>query len=219
MVRLAGYLSGIAVAALLLGAALEGREQEGPSSADLKTWVASRFSELERWIGRVPRLPVGDGDSTASTDPDEAPVTPVTSNPGQVVEPVASETAPRPPPAAPGEDTGSPAGRVVDPATPEPLPVVQGPPAVAGEDPPAVPLSPAPVTGPEEHWQALWIPFRTQASARGFAGRVSRLTSVPVKVEPADRGYQVMFAYQGADQREATLARIASATGLRLEDR
>jgi hypothetical protein len=70
----------------------------------------------------------------------------------------------------------------------------------------------------EVHWQAFWSRFHSELSAQGFAERLTGRTDVRYRVRPTGRGiYEVVFAYRDEAEREAALARIESATGLRLQ--
>ena len=64
----------------------------------------------------------------------------------------------------------------------------------------------------------FWRPFRSEWAARGFAGRLTSATQVPVEVYNAGPGsYRVAFSYQDETQRQARIERIETITGLKLE--
>jgi len=64
----------------------------------------------------------------------------------------------------------------------------------------------------------FWSPFRSEWSARGFAGRLTSATQVPVEVINAGPGeYRVAFSYQDETERLARIERIETITGLKLE--
>ena len=64
----------------------------------------------------------------------------------------------------------------------------------------------------------FWSPFRSEWSARGFAGRLTAATQVPVEVINAAPGeYRAAFSYQDETERLARIKRIETITGLKLE--
>ena len=68
-------------------------------------------------------------------------------------------------------------------------------------------------------WAMLWRPFLSELSARGFATGLARATGLDYRVMPTGDGrFQVAFAYDTEEQRRTRLARIESATGLRLAE-
>ena len=68
-------------------------------------------------------------------------------------------------------------------------------------------------------WHAVWRPFRSQASARGFAQRLARMTGREYRVERVSpSNYQVQFAYTDETDRITGLEQIQIATGLMLSE-
>jgi hypothetical protein len=64
----------------------------------------------------------------------------------------------------------------------------------------------------------FWSPFRSEWAARGFAGRLTSATQVPVEVINAGPGeYRAAFSYQDETERLARIERIETITGLKLE--
>ena len=64
----------------------------------------------------------------------------------------------------------------------------------------------------------FWSPFRSEWAARGFAGRLTLATQVPVEVINAGPGeYRAAFSYQDETERLARIERIETITGLKLE--
>ena len=64
----------------------------------------------------------------------------------------------------------------------------------------------------------FWSPFRSEWAARGFAGRLTASTQVPVEVVNLGPGkYRVAFRYRDETERLARIAHIESVTGLNLE--
>ncbi|MEN8762823.1 MAG: hypothetical protein ABF290_10345, partial [Thiogranum sp.] len=64
----------------------------------------------------------------------------------------------------------------------------------------------------------FWSPFRSEWAARGFAGRLTLATQVPVEVinaGPAE--YRAAFSYRDETERLARIERIETITGLKLE--
>lgn len=64
----------------------------------------------------------------------------------------------------------------------------------------------------------FWSPFRSEWAARGFAGRLTASTQVPVQVVNVGPGqYRVAFSYRDETERLARIAHIETVTGLKLE--
>ena len=60
----------------------------------------------------------------------------------------------------------------------------------------------------------MWVPFRSEASARGFAGKLSERLNRPFQVLRAGPGqYLVVFGYQSEPERADVLDQIRSLTG------
>lgn len=79
---------------------------------------------------------------------------------------------------------------------------------------------PGPETGAEEDaasqpsFQVAWSPFRSEASATGFASELQARTDHPFVVTRIGVGrYQVGFEFETAEEREALLAAIDRFTG------
>lgn len=67
---------------------------------------------------------------------------------------------------------------------------------------------------PQQVLAAVWTPFHSERSARGFAGRLSRALDHPFRVRRQGPGtYQVVFAYDDPSQRDALLTQVATLTG------
>ena len=96
------------------------------------------------------------------------------------------------------------------PAEPEPVLA-----AVPAPRPPAAEIpTPNPITTPKGGRQAVWTPFRSEASARGFAGRLSTALEHPFEVERlAPHTYVVTFDYRSESQRSALEAEVNAFTG------
>ncbi|NIP15193.1 MAG: hypothetical protein GWM88_10925, partial [Pseudomonadales bacterium] len=81
------------------------------------------------------------------------------------------------------------------------LPPVAGPEPLlhaAGFEPTADP----PARAAFEAIQQVWVPFRSQTSAEGFARRLSSETEHPFGIDRRGPGrYQVFFAYADEDER------------------
>lgn len=68
-------------------------------------------------------------------------------------------------------------------------------------------------------WHPFWQPFRSQIAANGFASRLTAITGIDYRVLRLKPGaYQVAFAYTDDLERNAKLAQIESATGLRVAE-
>jgi len=66
-------------------------------------------------------------------------------------------------------------------------------------------------------WQPVWQAFRSELSAKGFAGQLRRLTGQEYRVRRASPWtYQVELAYADEGQRDAVLREIQAKTGLGL---
>ncbi len=171
---------------------------------------------------------------TSVAEPAAAPEPVAVTEPPVAREPLAAQAppaAPSAPSAAPEEPV--PAAVAAEPARqpiprpPDPLPA-DGPERLAVDDAPAVPHpavlaqhhgaeaaeSPQRLDGGQ---QAVWVPFHSEMSARGFADRLSRSVHYPFEVQRRGPGrYQVVFGYADDPQRRALLQSAAEATGLPL---
>ncbi len=113
----------------------------------------------------------------------------------------------------------------------EPLPPVDGPePRPLADRPEAAPLAGEPESilpgeGPDpsadlrasrrpETIQQVWVPFRSQTSAEGFARRLSDETQHPFGIDRRGPGrYQVFFAYVDEDERQRLLEQVRPLLG------
>ena len=105
-----------------------------------------------------------------------------------------------------GQDDDAITGEATDhsPAM-EPLPESPSPSRVATHEE----LVPA-----QDGTEIVWVPFRSQMSARGFAARLAAQTQHPFAVTRQGPGrYQVYYAYANEAQREQLAQRIRAATG------
>ncbi len=67
------------------------------------------------------------------------------------------------------------------------------------------------------NWFAFWTPFRSRASADGFARHLTESTGQDIQVLRLGPGeYRVAFFHQGEDERQRHLAQLESASGLRM---
>lgn len=67
------------------------------------------------------------------------------------------------------------------------------------------------------HSQAVWVPFRSEMSANGFAERLSAALDHSFDVERRGPGrYEVVFDYRDEPERDAVLSEAAQVTGLPL---
>lgn len=84
---------------------------------------------------------------------------------------------------------------------------------------PAAPPETEALASSAEATHRFWSPFRSEWAARGFAGRLTSATQVPVEVIEAGPGnYRVAFRYQDETERLARIQRIETVTGLKLEE-
>jgi hypothetical protein len=78
-------------------------------------------------------------------------------------------------------------------------------------------LPPPPGTGGAGGWHAFWTPFRSEASATGFARHLERATGESYRVVRTGPGaYRVAFWHEGEDERSRRLLAIEQASGLSL---
>ena len=64
-------------------------------------------------------------------------------------------------------------------------------------------------------WHSVWLPFRSELSARGFAERLANVTGREYRVRRVSPwAYQVELAYVGETDKLTALQQIESATGL-----
>jgi hypothetical protein len=208
MLRLIGFFFGIAMALVLLATVVDAptRERAGAlvqrSFRGLLEGVAPM--EAERGAGPATRdAAIEQGRQPGRVEP------PVVADPPLRF--AAPASWPEPPIAEapmPAADTAS--GRVAStPVTEPPIALPQGESPALKE-----------VSDPLERqpgWQPLWQAFRSELSAKGFAGQLQRLTGQRYRVRRTSPwAYQVELAYDDARQRDAVLQEIARKTGLGL---
>jgi hypothetical protein len=132
-------------------------------------------------------------------------------------QPVAESGAPPPPVPPTSPSVEAPVEPPPEPAAAKPVPVPEE--RSAGTDPePAPAFEAEPVPQSVESWHALWRPFYSERSARGFADRLARTTGLDYRVGKTAPGrYQVSVAYRDETERQARLEEISRVTGLSLE--
>ena len=100
------------------------------------------------------------------------------------------------------------ADAAVDAPAMQPLPENPSPARVATH----AELTPIPAAGSAK--ESVWVPFRSQMSAQGFAAALTAQTQHPFEVERQGPGrYQVLFTYADTQQRDALLQQVRSLTG------
>jgi hypothetical protein len=121
-------------------------------------------------------------------------------------------------PAQPGSDAApqTPASEAPAPAESVPENSPAGAAAdIAGAD--LGDLPPPSGAGDAGGWHAFWTPFRSEASASGFASHLERATGESYQVVRTGPGaYRVAFWHEGDDERSRRLLAIEQASGLRL---
>lgn len=77
---------------------------------------------------------------------------------------------------------------------------------------------PEPVTSDEESWEAFFTPFRSQASAEGFARFLGAATGHEFRVARAGPGqYRVWFRIEEGESLPQRIAEIEAVTGMNLQ--
>ncbi len=96
-----------------------------------------------------------------------------------------------------------------------PLPKLAAAPAVTTTpSEPAPAVFAAPILTELSQEQSVWVPFRSEISARGFAGKLTEQLERPFQVLRAGPGqYLVVFGYQDEAERAEVLAQINAMTG------
>jgi len=203
MFRLAGMLFGSATVTLLLVLVL------GPPSVNgLVERLGNtrpRLAELTRGA----RTLVADRLSGGATEPAPAAKTVAQSSSA-----VAEAPAPLPaePSSPPVDSVGIPSAESV---AAEPAPPRMERSSAAQE---AAGLYAEPASRALESWHAVWMPFYSERSARGFADRLAQTTGLDYHVGKTASGrYQVSVAYRDDTERQAHLEEISRATGLPVE--
>ena len=85
-----------------------------------------------------------------------------------------------------------------------------------------VSLSATPIDDPDNlredrAFQVAWMPFRSEASARGFAEQLSRQLGVDMQIHKSGPGhYEVGFEYDSVSERELRLQQLEAITGFRV---
>jgi hypothetical protein len=107
-----------------------------------------------------------------------------------------------------------------DPALPElardvlPLPKLAASPAVTTTPTESDRPAPAPILTELSQEQSFWVPFRSEVSARGFAGKLSEQLARQFQVLRSGPGqYLVVFGYHSEAERAEVLAEIHALTG------
>ena len=185
-------------------------------------------------LGIVPAQPFrdvlhgGPGRAIETTDRGSETVVsrPVSSARSPVHDRIPESSASRPIPALPAPASGTdenhgPAGVSREKETDGEQPTSPGdatPVTVeAGEDQ----SKPQPISPAEESqgsWEAFFTPFRSQASAEGFARFLGSATGHDFRVARAGAGqYRVWFRIEDGESRPQRIAEIEAATGMRLQ--
>ncbi|MGD8976993.1 MAG: hypothetical protein PVG91_05255 [Gammaproteobacteria bacterium] len=212
---------------ILPPAAIMSRQVEAPTMP-AATRAASPASGVARQDGATPPDTATGSPSASTPSRTEvmAQATDAESAPGATnmndVTDAAGMAGPKPsgPMAAPGADgEPGPSERTGDAGTRG----SSGGPETAGERPapPALEDDPAPDPGQEleadGNWFAFWTPFRSRASADGFAQHLIRATGQDIRVLRIGPGeYRVAFFHNGEEDRQRHLASLESASGLEL---
>jgi len=171
----------------------------------------------QEWISRaLPALHATDDSpsATAAAEPDAEPPPPViplvppTASPASYL--AAAAAPPAPGPAAEPEPDGS--RKTSNSQVPVPDVAVGG--ADGAEELPAA-VALAQARGPGDHWEVFFTPFRSEASAQGFAGFLQSATGrefVVRRMGPGD--YRVWFSMAPGESRPQRLAEIEAVTGM-----
>jgi len=200
--RLFGFLAGLALVGVVIFTASRD-ELDKSDLVRLSTGlrISPQGSGPEPTTGGVEPAP--DSGAVVVADP---PVSPVVNE-----TPVTGAAANRPSPSSEAErppigNADTTADAAPEPGLPEAEPVESIPDALA--------VTP---TFPDDRWEAFFTPFRSEASALGFAGFLQRTTGREFVVRRAGRGeYRVWFRLAAGESRPERLAEIEKATGLAL---
>lgn len=202
--RMFGFLMGLA----LVGAVIFTISLLGPEKLDavrLRTGF-HMFSPVS-----APGLAEEDVNSGSGEGTDSAidrPVPPIAAEPP--VESAAEDPSIRNPESdqAPSNDP-----RTLDDAGPEPL-IVEADPEMRE----VLPADPGEASAhPDQRWEVFFDPFRSEASALGFAGYLHRTTGREFAVRRAGPGdYRVWFLLAAGESRPERLAEIEEVTGMAL---
>lgn len=214
MFRLIGFLFGVVITVVALAVAVDAptRERAGVLATDLTAVIFNAVERLktEYDVG-------GDG-----TDAESAAV-------GRATHTVSADSAPM-------EELPLPvAGATQNAQTPSDGPAVtqetlaSAPESVTHSAPPperqqsslsdasAALVNPTGSPVAELSWEPVWRAFRSELSAKGFAGHLERLTGQGYRVRRTSPwAYQVELPYFDEAQRDAVLDEIQSKTGLLL---
>ncbi len=198
------FLLGLILGGALTVVAAEWTTANGPESGDSTpsawlSWMQTAASRLERrWGDREDQPAVMPAEPVAAAGAVGADAVSPSSDPGEVADV---------PPAA---DMLEPMAQL---AGPEPIAPAEGPeplPAADGRFSPAEPAA----GSARETIQQVWVPFRSQTSAEGFARRLSSETEHPFGIDRRGPGrYQVFFAYADEDERRRLLEQVRPLIG------
>jgi len=200
--RLFGFLAGLALVGVVIFTFSRGGFDE-PDLARLPTGfrISPQGGGPEPTTGGLDPAPDDEAAPAASQ-----PVSPIIAQ-----SPVNGAAANRPSPISDAErpQIGSAATTTdvaPEPRLPEAEPAESVPDALAGAE-----------TFPDDRWEAFFTPFRSEASALGFAGFLQRTTGREFVVRRAGPGkYRVWFRLAAGESRPERLAEIEKATGMAL---
>jgi hypothetical protein len=227
MMRILGFLAGMWLTAAAFLLVLDFREAPPPELATEASSAQTTEPTPSPPAADPEEAPHGasDGDATASAiAAADLTAVPLTNGPS-IPDPTAGPSQPPlgedradiaeagPPPAPTARDQVAaqaslypPDGPSMDPLSAFPAPPVEPPETEA-------------LASSTEASHRFWSPFRSEWAARGFAGRLTSATQVPVEVIEAGPGkYRVAFRYQDETERLARIQRIETVTGLKLEE-
>ncbi len=217
MFRLIGFLVGVVITVVVLAAVVDAptRKRAVALATDLTTTIFNAVDRL-RTKGDVG----GDGADVETaavptrTHADTHDAASVEETPAFAADEDQSTSTPNNAPAA-SEATPAPAVGPVAPSAPSQE--RQKDPLFASS---AVSPTSSDSTVAELNWEPVWRAFRSEISAKGFAGHLERLTGQEYRIRRTSPwAYQVELPYSDEAQRNALLHEIQTKTGLKLMEK
>lgn len=213
MFRLIGFLLGVVITIVVLAAVIDApiRERAGVLATDLTTAI---FDAVERLKKKYDAGGVSSGAeplAVRSTPTGFADSVPIEETQSTVAAVTRNAKRPSDGPAVAQEMVASAAEPTTNPA---PLPKWQG---SSVPEASTTPANTTDATVERLNWEPIWRAFRSELSAKGFAGHLKHLTGQEYRVRRTSPwAYQVELPYTDEEQRDAVLHEIQIKTGLGL---
>ncbi len=181
-------------------------------AAALAVWQGPAGADHHRWISRTPDVLPPAGESRPG--PTAAETAAKLQGSVLVTRPASPVAAERPEVSGPGATSSPGAGPVTAKnRDADPSGAIESAPEEPEESPTNVARADA--AGPGDRWEVFFTPFRSEASAQGFARFLQSATGREFAVRRAGPGdYRVWFSMAAGESRPERLAEIEAVTGM-----